>query len=83
MVNWIAAVKRCSVSKPGRHTNGDHLALARFKQEQGEELPDEDVTAVLPPPSPSDSKARVLLREFVSANDHCAECDMQPVTSVF
>lgn len=81
MVNWIAAVRRCSVSRPGRHTQpNDGLALARQQQERGEEVRSETVTTVLKPPSTADTRQDVLLRSFVEANDCCAECNMQPVT---
>lgn len=84
MANWIAAVRRCSVSKPGRHTqpNSDVLARARQQQERGEEVVPATVTTVLRPPSATDSREEVLLRTFVEANDSCAECNAQPVTYV-
>jgi hypothetical protein len=81
MVNWIAAIRRCSVSKPGRHTQpSDVLAQARRRQESGEDLVVEKVTSVLPPVAATDTREDVFLRTFVEANDCCAECNMQPVT---
>ena len=81
MANWIAAVRRCSVGKPGRHTQpSDGLALARQQQERGEEVVVETITTVLRAATASDSREDVLLRTFVDANDCCAECNSQPVT---
>jgi len=84
MVNWIAAVRRCAVSKPGRHTEGNGggtLANARQQQEAGEELRDvESVTTVLSSPSASDTEEEALLKKFVERNSCCAECNAQPVT---
>ena len=84
MVNWIAAVRRCAVSKPGRHTEaGSSLAKARQMQESGDHLRDaEPVTSILRPPSANDTHEDVLLRNFVQDNSCCAECNAQPVTYV-
>ena len=81
MVNWIAAVRRCAVSKPGRHSQpSEVLTRAREIQDKGESVTQPKLLSVLPAPSTSESIEDTLLRSFVEANNSCAECGMQPVT---
>lgn len=79
MVLWITAIRRCSVSAPGRHTTAvgrrQHLEeLQRESETTGE------IVVVLPPVGENEGPGRVLLREYVMANKECAECGTSPVT---
>lgn len=79
MVLWITAVRRCSVSAPGRHTTAvGRRQLLEDMQREGEETGEPVV--ILPPESEGDGPGRVLLRQFVMENKTCAECSASPVT---
>jgi len=79
MVLWITAIRRCSVSAPGRHTT----AVGRrqmLESSTDDNIGEGEVPLLLPPESPQDGPGKKLLREFVTANRTCAECNSGPVT---
>ena len=79
MVLWISAIRRCSHTTPGRHTNA---VGRRLLDASGETvpIPEEDEDAILVPQETlQEGPGRKLLRQYVEQNRRCAECDGGPV----
>jgi hypothetical protein len=81
MVLWISAIRRCSVTAPGRHTTALSRKQSDLSGDVGSiQIEDEDVILV-PPETPQDGPGRKLLRQFIQANNRCAECGSGPIRS--
>jgi hypothetical protein len=81
MVLWISAIRRCSVTTPGRHPSA-----ALHRKQSSEETNDTSATIeddenmiLVPPETPQDGPGRRLLRQFIQSNNRCAECQAGPI----
>jgi hypothetical protein len=81
MVLWISAIRRCSVTTPGRH------ATATLQRKQSAEenasgsltVEAEESVTLVPPETSQDGPGRKLLRQFIQTNNRCAECEAGPI----